>query len=31
MSVVLQNIIFEFLVEFINNFYYYSIEIYSKW
>lgn len=30
MSVVLQNIIFEFLVEFINNFYYYSIEIYSK-
>ena len=31
MSVVLQNIIFEFLVEFIDNFYYYCIEIYSKW
>ena len=30
MSVVLQNIIFEFLVVFIDNFHYYCIEIYSK-
>ena len=30
MSVVLKNFIFEFLVDFINDFYYYCIEIYSK-